>query len=49
MSTNQLNRRSVGSVSEALVLASGAIATAFGIAAVAQMIFHAARAIAGAF
>lgn len=51
MSTNELNRRSVRSVTDALVLASGAVATAFGIAAVAHIlfhVFHAVRAIADA-
>ncbi len=49
METREFNGRSIRSVGEALVLASGAIATAFGIAAVALMIVNAVRAIAGAF
>ena len=37
------SRRSIRSVAEALVLASGAVATAFGIAAAAQMTFAAVQ------
>jgi hypothetical protein len=43
MTTRQTNQRSVRSVLEALVLASGAVATAFGIAAAAHMMFSAVR------
>ena len=43
MATKEFNRRSVRSVLEALVLASGAVATAFGIAAAAHMLFSAVR------
>ena len=37
------SRRSIRSVAEALVLASGAVATAFGIAAAAHITFAAAQ------
>jgi hypothetical protein len=44
METREFKARSIRSVAEALVLASGAVATAFGIAAAAHMIFGAVRA-----
>lgn len=43
METKEFNERSVRSVLEALVLTSGAVATAFGIAAAAHMTFGAVR------
>jgi hypothetical protein len=43
METKAFNRRSVRSVLEALVLTSGAVATAFGIAAAAHMMFGAVQ------
>ncbi len=42
METKPLNPRSVRSVAAALVLGSGAVAVAFGIAAVAHIVFRAA-------
>jgi hypothetical protein len=43
METVSTNRRSIRSVSEALVIASGAVATAFGIAAATHMMFGAVQ------
>jgi hypothetical protein len=43
MQTRAINGRSIRSVAEALVLASGAVATAFGIAAAAHMLYGAVR------
>jgi hypothetical protein len=43
MATTTTNRRSVRSVLEWLVLASGAVATAFGIVAAAHIAFGAVR------
>jgi hypothetical protein len=43
MASRQTGQRSVRSVLEALVLTSGAVATAFGIAAAAHMMFSAVR------
>ena len=39
MQTTTIYRRSIGSVSEALVIASGAVATALGIAAAAHVMY----------
>ena len=43
MQTKEINGRSIRSATEALVLASGAVATAFGIAAAAHMLYGAVR------
>jgi hypothetical protein len=43
MQTTTTYRRSIGSVSEALVIASGGVATAFGIAAATHMMFGAVQ------
>ena len=43
MATRESSRRSIRSVAEALVLASGGIAAAFGIAAAAHMAFAAVQ------
>ena len=43
METKELKQRSVRSVLEALVLTSGAVATAFGIAAAAHMTYGAVQ------
>jgi hypothetical protein len=43
MQTATTYRRSIGSVSEALVIASGAVATAFGLAAAAHMMYGAVQ------
>ena len=43
MDTRETSRRSIVSVAEALVLASGAVATAFGILAAAHLAFGAVQ------
>ena len=43
METVKTSQRSIRSVSEALVIASGAVATAFGIAAAAHMMYGAVQ------
>jgi len=43
MATKESSRRSIRSIPEALVLASGAVATAFGIAAAAHITFAAVQ------
>jgi hypothetical protein len=43
METVNTNRRSIRSVSEALVIASGAVATAFGIAAAVHIAYGAVQ------